>query len=822
MAAIVEDLRLTSLCSDDPNQQRRWRVRNPNAFNVNYTWKVLASSETATEIAPPGDSIFFTTTVPGANTTRIRWLDGDGKVQQSVKASGGVQCPPSFGDLDIRKTIISGPDVVTINDSNTWRVEIQVENTGHGPVINTIMTDIILLDNIDNVNILSISKGSASFSNDDIIWNIGTLNSSEIVNLVVDITGSFTSTGNKFLNEANVTGIIPTGPISAGPKKGMEIIVDPAPIVPELDLEKTLVSGPTTISKGQIATWEFKFTASNVGTAVLNNVVVTDVVLIDEITQIVDNVPSKGSVIVSGNNVNWNIGQLGVGESATLNIEITGFFKSTGLLALNQAIATGIDANTLEEVFSDIVSGGIIQVEDGLTILKNIVSGHVAVNVHDKNSWNIQLKVINNSPDTVDNVVVTDNFSLDNILQINTISLSKGNVQRVNNQVIWNIGSMNSGEIVVLELKVTGIFESEGTRIINTASVEGIINSHTIIDGPTTATAIIVKPLNEPISDMLQLQKLLTGGPKATLSNDINTWEFTFTISNTSSIALENVILDDVVLLDNVVDFQVVSISKGFIDSDPTCGCWEIGTLAPGESATAVIEITGSFEATGLRSINTAIATGVNSNTLEVVESKIVSGGFIKVIENLESVCIITDKVYSHCQQRECFDNFEVDIEEGTFNSITFQPGFIVEGSLIVNELENRENFKRVRFTLRIPFTITRTDGTTFEGFLPDILKDIIIFIPSTRDEFDFRIVTETSSKVLDTPTQTNTTVSFAVGIFVIIKVVGRVQLLIPAFGFCLEPPKCIDFKDENICKDFDSSEFPSFFPQQYEDIYPQ
>ncbi len=186
-----------------------------------------------------------------------------------------------------------------------------------------------------------------------------------------------------------------------------------------------------------------------------------------------------------------------------------------------------------------------------------------------------------------------------------------------------------------------------------------------------------------------------------------------------------------------------------------------------------------------------------------------------------ETVCIITDKVYSHCQQRECFANFTVDIEEGTYDSITFGPGFIVEGSLVVNELENRDNFKRVRFTLRIPFTITRTDGTTFEGFLPDILKDIIIFIPPARDEFDFRIVTETSSKVLDTPTQTNTTVSFAVGIFIIVKVVGRVQLLIPAYGFCPEPPECEQFRPQDICETFDYESFPDFFPPQFEDIYP-
>ena len=187
-----------------------------------------------------------------------------------------------------------------------------------------------------------------------------------------------------------------------------------------------------------------------------------------------------------------------------------------------------------------------------------------------------------------------------------------------------------------------------------------------------------------------------------------------------------------------------------------------------------------------------------------------------------ETVCIITDKVYAHCQQRECFPNIEVDIDGKTFSTIRFRPGFIVDNTLVVSDIQNRPNFKRVRFTLRIPFEVIATDGTVINGFLPDIFKDIILFIPDARDEFDFRIVVETSSKVLGQPTQRGGTLSFAVGVFIIVKVVGRVQLLIPAFGFCPEPPECEEFSPEgDICETFDYEPFPDFFPPQFEDLYP-
>lgn len=187
-----------------------------------------------------------------------------------------------------------------------------------------------------------------------------------------------------------------------------------------------------------------------------------------------------------------------------------------------------------------------------------------------------------------------------------------------------------------------------------------------------------------------------------------------------------------------------------------------------------------------------------------------------------ETVCIITDKVYAHCQQRECFPKFDVDLEKGEFESIKFGSGFIVPGTLVTNDIENRPNFRRVRFTLKIPFVITRKDGSTLEGFLPDIFKDIVLFIPDARDEFDFRIVVESSSKLLTAAIQSGTTLTIAVGVFIIVKVVGRVQLLIPAFGFCPEPPECEEFSpEEDICEKFEYEQFPDFFPPQFEDLYP-
>ncbi|SNS33144.1 hypothetical protein SAMN05446037_100823 [Anaerovirgula multivorans] len=190
-------------------------------------------------------------------------------------------------------------------------------------------------------------------------------------------------------------------------------------------------------------------------------------------------------------------------------------------------------------------------------------------------------------------------------------------------------------------------------------------------------------------------------------------------------------------------------------------------------------------------------------------------------------VCIIADKVYAHCQQRECFETVAAQLpEKGNFEfiDITFNAGEIINGTLIITPIPNRPNFSRVRFRVRVTYILTVRNIETgvvisIPGELPEIQKDIVLFIPEARDEFTFNIVIETASQLLNEPIEENGFLVFAVGVFIIVKVVGRVQLLIPEFGFCPEPPECEEFNGDLVCIDFEAVPFPEFFPRQFEDI---
>ncbi len=190
-----------------------------------------------------------------------------------------------------------------------------------------------------------------------------------------------------------------------------------------------------------------------------------------------------------------------------------------------------------------------------------------------------------------------------------------------------------------------------------------------------------------------------------------------------------------------------------------------------------------------------------------------------------KTACIIVDKVYFQCQQRECFENVRVRVPDGCipkskFLDVIFNPGEIIRGTLVITDIPNRPNFRRVRFKVKVTFTVrvkNMTTGTieSITKELPPIQKDIVLYIPEARDEFTFKVIVETLSESLTEPVYDDKFLIFTIGVFMITKVVGKVQLLVPEYGFCPTPDECEDFQQDEICDEFEMSEFPDFFPAQ-------
>ena len=188
----------------------------------------------------------------------------------------------------------------------------------------------------------------------------------------------------------------------------------------------------------------------------------------------------------------------------------------------------------------------------------------------------------------------------------------------------------------------------------------------------------------------------------------------------------------------------------------------------------------------------------------------------------VKSDCLLIDKVYSQCHNRVCFPKIKLQIPQGfQIVSVKFMNGEIIPETLMVRNLINRPNFKRIIFNVNIPVTVTIEDNAgdiqIFKDNLPIYKIDIVLFMPPTRDETSFNIILDTFSKLLDINQESN---NIAVGIFNVVSSVLQVQLLIPTLDDCSIPPVCEDFNNVNVCDDFltepGSEIYDSFFPQQF------
>lgn len=200
--------------------------------------------------------------------------------------------------------------------------------------------------------------------------------------------------------------------------------------------------------------------------------------------------------------------------------------------------------------------------------------------------------------------------------------------------------------------------------------------------------------------------------------------------------------------------------------------------------------------------------------------------------------CILVDKVFDSCLKKVCFDSVKVDLPDGVDPSLAdievkFRNGIIKPGSLKIIESDVLTNgCKRVKMVVIVSYIVeVTTNGKCFEvpGTLPEIPLDIVMYYPETRPEFNLNVIVETAAEELsrlveeDCGCNGSPTLTLAVGVFLIPKVIGRVQLkLDQQFPYCVPPRECKDFADVSSCDDFDMREFPShFYPEQATSIYP-
>jgi hypothetical protein len=106
-------------------------------------------------------------------------------------------------------------------------------------------------------------------------------------------------------------------------------------------------------------------------------------------------------------------------------------------------------------------------------------------------------------------------------------------------------------------------------------------------------------------------------------------------------------------------------------------------------------------------------------------------------------------------------------------------------------------------------------------NFKEQIPDDLIALMENEGHDFMNETSPVEENSLKEDYKHNNKRVVVSLGVFSIIKLVRYVQLLIPAFDFCIPEKECIATTEEKPCEIFDAIEFPidEFFPPQKMDF---
>lgn len=203
-----------------------------------------------------------------------------------------------------------------------------------------------------------------------------------------------------------------------------------------------------------------------------------------------------------------------------------------------------------------------------------------------------------------------------------------------------------------------------------------------------------------------------------------------------------------------------------------------------------------------------------------------------------EKVCVQVKRVYDSCLQQEQLSEQRVTLisyglvpgcgcgttSEQAAENVCTQPNMPItfescrstttEGSirnLSVERLCDRPCFARVRGQIDVPIDILFTDATCREYIGRGVVtvdKDVLLSIPD-ESIVPYTIEAMVSAICVSGTYVGNNVFELEVCVTVVLKVLAKVEILVPSYGFCDVPP-CEEFAD-SVCDEFFSL---PLFPQ--------
>lgn len=189
---------------------------------------------------------------------------------------------------------------------------------------------------------------------------------------------------------------------------------------------------------------------------------------------------------------------------------------------------------------------------------------------------------------------------------------------------------------------------------------------------------------------------------------------------------------------------------------------------------------------------------------------------------DLKPMSILVKRIFASYKQKMCVTDVTCEIKDGaseySFENIIFKNAFIIEGSLKMDILKDNHENCRVKFTLRIPYSITLKENNMstrcIEGFL-DEKKDLVMRMPETQNVNDYEIIIKSKGELLNSPKVYKNIIKFSAGFFLLIRAIGEQEVQIPVYNCnskLIECEEYIEPNEEEVFEaflDFNNTPFP-------------
>lgn len=596
-------------------------------------------------------------------------------------------------DLSITKT----DDVDPVNRGGTLTYTMVVTNNGPGAATNVEVVDTLPAD----VTFVSATGGTVtppSGGDNTVTVNVGDIPNGGTRTVTVTVNVSQTA-GTTFTNTAIVRSTETTAGFDPNPNNNTASEPTATQSTIDLAITKTDSSGGNPVVPGSALTYTLIVTnngpSNATGVRVTDNI--PDGIQVTQVTADTAGVtittpPSaQDTNPINNDDIVFDVGNLAAGASVQLTVQATVLAATRGNL-VNTAVVSTTNTSLIEDNTANNTSSVTTTLNPSVDVAvtkTDTVSGTVVAG----NAFTYHMDVTNNGPSLATGVVLSDTLPAG--VSFVSVNSQQGTASHANGVITANIGNLTPGQTVRVTVNVTANADARGT-LTNTATV-----TQTETDSNTANNTATINTTLNPQIDLRVTKTKVNPADPAVPGAPLT---YSILVTNDGPSTATSVIMTDV--LPNGLAFTSGSSTVGVVSNTGQTVTANIGTLAPGASATVTLQANVSNSAAGTLT-NTASVTGAETDTNTANNSSTIN-------TDIAVRGSIRGRTYIDANRNGFFDNGELGIA-GV--SMSLSGADIIGNPVNLTTTTNASG--EYEFTDLLPgtYTISQTQPLGFQSF---------------------------------------------------------------------------------------------------------